>query len=51
MTKTANMVVKVALSEKAMVAEKELKIAQERVAMAEAKAGKQLGNTDATAVG
>ena len=39
------MVVKVALSEKAMVAEKELKIAQERVAMAEAKAGRPSNNT------
>ena len=45
MTKKANMVVKVALSEKAMVAEKELKIAQERVAMAEAKAGKPSNST------
>ena len=37
------MVVKVALSEKAMVAEKELKIAQERVAMA--KAGRPSNST------
>ena len=53
MTKTANMVVKVALTgeamvvaqEKAMAAEKELKIAQERVAMAEAKAGRPSNST------
>ena len=43
MTKTANMVVKVALAEEAMVAEKELKIAQERVAMA--KAGRPSNST------
>jgi len=45
MTKTANMVVKVALAEEAMVAEKELKIAQERVAIAEAKAGRPSNST------